>query len=99
MLSVTLYTVIDAVARKTAVVVRAATVASLIPHKDRVYTLTYDNENELAQHDEIAKELGAKIYFAHPALVMGARIEREHERLIRLAFECRTEYSSPGIHP
>ena len=38
-----LYTIIDAVARKTATAVRRVIVAGLTPHKSRVYTLTYDN--------------------------------------------------------
>jgi len=38
-----LYTVIGAVCRKTAGAVREAIVAGLVPYKDRVHTLTYDN--------------------------------------------------------
>ena len=61
-----LYTVIGGVARKTAAAVRAAIVAGLTLHKNRVHTLTYDNGKELAEHEQIAKALGVEIYFAHP---------------------------------
>jgi len=61
-----LYTVIGRVARKTAAAVRAAIVAGLTLHKNRVHTLTYDNGKELAEHEQIAKALGVEIYFAHP---------------------------------
>jgi IS30 family transposase len=36
------------------------------PHKDRVHTITFDNGKEFAKHKELAKELDADIYFAHP---------------------------------
>jgi len=61
-----LYTVIGAVVRKTAEAVHAAIVTGLTPYKDQVHTLTYDNGKELAEHEQIAEELGAEIYFAHP---------------------------------
>ena len=61
-----LYTVIGAVGRKTAEAVHIAIVTGLTPYKDQVHTLTYDNGKELAEHEQIAEELGAEIYFAHP---------------------------------
>ena len=42
-----LYTVIRAVCRKTAAAVREAVVAELMPYKDRVHTLTYDNGSRI----------------------------------------------------
>ena len=61
-----LYTVIGAVCRKTAGAVREAIVAGLTPYKDRVHTLTYDNGREFSEHERMATELDAHIYFAHP---------------------------------
>ncbi len=37
-----------------------------MPLASQVQTLTYDNGKEFAQHQRIAKELGADGYFAHP---------------------------------
>ena len=61
-----LYTVIGAVCRKTASAVREAIVVGLAPYKDRVHTLTYDNGREFSQHERMASELDAQVYFAHP---------------------------------
>ena len=61
-----LYTVIRAIPRKTAEAVRNAVTTGLAPHKDRVHTLTYDNGREFADHEGMAADLEARVYFAHP---------------------------------
>ena len=38
----------------------------LRPHKDKCHTVTFDNGKEFAEHERIAAELKADIYFAHP---------------------------------
>ena len=38
----------------------------LYPHKDKCYTMTFDNGKEFAEHEVIAIKLDADIYFAHP---------------------------------
>lgn len=38
----------------------------LRPHKRRCHTVTFDNGKEFAEHEKIAAELNADIYFAHP---------------------------------
>ena len=81
-----LYTVIDAVARKTAAAVRRVIVTGLTLHKDRVYTLTYDNGRELTEHEQIAKELRAKIYFAHPYSSWERGLNENTNGLIRQYF-------------
>ena len=62
----TLFTVIQNVCRKTAELVRKAVHQALAPYKDRVQTITYDNGREFADYAGMAKDLDAKIYFAHP---------------------------------
>ena len=84
-----LYTIIDAVARRTAAAVRGAIVAGLTPHRDRVYTLTYDNGKELTEHEQIAKELGPKIYFAHPYSSWERGVNENTNGLIRQYFPKR----------
>lgn len=54
------------VTTKTAGDVRQAIVRLLRPLADWVHTLTSDNGGEFAQHEVIAKALGARFYFAHP---------------------------------
>lgn len=44
-----------------------AKVNSLLrPHKHKCHTVTFDNGKEFAEHETIAAELEADIYFAHP---------------------------------
>jgi IS30 family transposase len=101
-----LYTIIDAVARKTAAAVRRVIVAGLTPHRGRVYTLTYDNGKELTEHEQIAKELGTKIYFAHPYSSWERGLNENTrwtdsitDRERPLDSEPRSKYSSPRRHP
>ena len=61
-----LYTIIDAVARRTAAAVHRAIVSGLASHKGKLHTLTYDNGKEMTEHEQITEELGIKVYFAHP---------------------------------
>jgi IS30 family transposase len=54
------------VVRKTAQEVGDAVIEVLGPMKKLVHTITSDNGKEFAHHKRIAKELAAKMYFAHP---------------------------------
>lgn len=38
----------------------------LTPHKDKCHTITFDNGKEFAEHERMAAELKADIYFANP---------------------------------
>ena len=60
------YTLIHKVERKTAQKVGQAMVELLNPHQREVHTITSDNGREFAGHEEIAKQLQADFYFAHP---------------------------------
>ena len=71
-----LYTVNLAVPHKTAEAVRNAVTAGLTPHNDRVYTITYDNGGEFADHEGMAADLETRLYFAHPYALLVARVER-----------------------
>ena len=46
--------------------VTAAVTRLLRPHKGKCYTMTFDNGKEFAEHQTIAAELDADVYFAHP---------------------------------
>ena len=75
-----------AVCRKTAKAVRAVIVAGLTPYKDQVHTMTYDNGKEISEHEKIAKDLGAKIYFAHPYASWERGVNENTNGLIRQYF-------------
>ena len=61
-----LFTCCSRVYSRTADVVCGAIIRLLLPHKDKVKTLTFDNGSEFVQHRKIAKALDAQTYFAHP---------------------------------
>ncbi len=58
--------VIGKAPNRTAQEVATVILQGLMPLAAQVQTLTYDNGKEFAQHQEIAKELDADGYFAHP---------------------------------
>ena len=60
------YTLIALAATKEALVVGAAIIDTMYPQRDKVFTMTYDNGKEFAQHAQIAERLEANAYFAHP---------------------------------
>lgn len=62
----TQYTVLAASKTKQARPVRQSIERALVPYKNRVHTITYDNGLEFAEHQRMAQTLSAKIYFAHP---------------------------------
>lgn len=62
----TLYTIIVRLNSKHAEDLAQAAVDAMIPLKDKVHTITFDNGMEFADHETIAKGLDAEIYFVHP---------------------------------
>ena len=62
----TRFSVITLSPNKTAEAVKSALLKALSPLAGRVKTLTYDNGKEFGLHEDIAKGLDAKGYFAHP---------------------------------
>ncbi|MGB5339659.1 MAG: IS30 family transposase [Gammaproteobacteria bacterium] len=81
-----LYTVIRSVLHKTAKAVRDAVVDGLTPYIDWVHTITYDNGREFADHEGMASELEARIYFAHPYASWERGLNENTNGLIRQYF-------------
>jgi len=81
-----LYTVIQSVLRKTASAVRVAVVDGLAPYIDWVHTITYDNGREFADHEGMARDLDARIYFAHPYASWERGLNENTNGLIRQYF-------------
>ena len=54
------------VKRKTAALVSEAIIQLLKPYINHTHTLTPDNGKEFAYHQQIAKQLETKVYFANP---------------------------------
>lgn len=81
-----LYTAIQPVRHKTAEAVRAAVNQALTPHQDRLLTITYDNGREFTDHEGMARDLDAKIYFAHPYASWERGVNENTNGLIRQFF-------------
>ena len=81
-----LYTIIRSVLHKTAKAVRQAVVDGLSPYIDRVHTITYDNGREFSDHERMARDLDARIYFAHPYASWERGLNENTNGLIRQYF-------------
>ena len=86
-----LYTIIEGVARRTASAVHAAIVTCLTPYKRKAHTLTYDNGKEMTEHEQVAEELGLKVYFAHPYSSWERGVNENTNGLIRQYFPKQRE--------
>ena len=62
----TKYTVLTQSNTKHAKPVHQSIVEGMIPYRNQIHTITYDNGLEFSEHQNIAQTLSANIYFAHP---------------------------------
>jgi IS30 family transposase len=60
------FTLLQKVERKTAAAITAATLLKMTDLPHPVRTITYDNGKEFSAHQEVAKALNTKCYFARP---------------------------------
>ncbi len=81
-----LYTIIRSVLHKTARAVREAVVEGLTTYIDWVHTITYDNGREFADHEGMASDLDARIYFTHPYASWERRLNANTNGLVRQYF-------------
>lgn len=88
------YTLIAHVAKKTAQAVSDAMVSMLTPFAACVHTLTTDNGKEFAQHERIAKQLGADFFFAHPYASWERGANENMNGLIRQFFPKKMAFES-----
>jgi len=88
------YTLIGKVTRKTALAVSNTMISLLTPFTDCVHTLTTDNGKEFAQHERIAKEIGARFYFAHPYSSWERGANENMNGLIRQFFPKKMRFES-----
>ncbi len=71
---------------KHAAGVTAVTTRLLNPHKDKCHTIAFDNGKEFAEHESMATELKADIYFAHPYSSWERGLNENSNGLIRQYF-------------
>ena len=89
----TLYTIMVRLTGKRADLLAEAAVASMKSIKEKVKTITFDNGLEFADHEKIAKGLGADIYFAHPYASWERGINENTNGLIRQYFPKGTDFN------
>lgn len=82
----TKFLVLGHLKRKTADQTREEQVRCLWPYRDRVLTITQDNGREFARHEEVAEQLEADIYFAHPYASWERGLNENSNGLIRQYF-------------
>jgi len=80
------YPVLEGVQHKPATEVRKAVARGLRPYQARVQTITYDNGREFSDHAGMAKDLDARIYFAHPYASWERGVNENTNGLIRQFF-------------
>ena len=88
------YTLIAHVPKKTAQAVADAMISMLTPFAACVHTLTTDNGKEFAQHERIAKQLGADFFFAHPYASWERGANENMNGLIRQFFPKKMAFES-----
>ena len=92
-----LFTTISKLVRPTAKAAHRATVHRLIPLRDYVHTITYDNGKEFAGHRKTAHRLHAQVFFATPYHAWERGVNENTNGLIRDFFPKGTDFTT--IHP
>jgi len=90
----TKFTIIAKVKNKTAEEVTNATIALLMPFKEKVLTITADNGKEFAYHSKIAEALQANVYFAHPYHSWERGLNENTNGLIRQYVPKKTDFTN-----
>jgi IS30 family transposase len=86
-------TLIAKVLRKTAEQVTTAIIQLLKPLSQWVHTLTVDNGKEFAQHQRLAKQLNARVFFAHPFASWERGLNENTNGLIRQYFPKKHDFT------
>jgi len=87
-------TLLGKVSRRTAQAVQDQIHKLLLPVADQVYTLTSDHGKEFAFHEQIAKALHLKFYFAHPYAAWERGTNENTNGLLRQYFPKKHDFQS-----
>ena len=87
------FTILRKLERKTALLVKNATLQSMVKIKDFVHTITYDNGKEFCAHQEIAEQLNAKCFFATPYRSCERGLNEHTNGLVRQYLPKNTDFS------
>jgi IS30 family transposase len=87
------YCLLQKVATKSAHTVAEAVCSSLLPVKDKVFTITSDNGIEFTRHQTIAKVLDADFFFADPYSSWQRGTNENTNGLVRQYFPKKSDFS------
>jgi len=88
------FTLLGRLSRRTAGAVRQRLCKLLLPHKDKVHTLTSDHGKEFADHELIAETLQLNFYFAHPYAAWERGTNENTNGLLRQYFPKKCDFQS-----
>ena len=88
------FALIYKVERKTSDQVTKAINKLLLPIKDKVHTLTFDNGKEFAGHEVLSKQLETESYFAHPYSSFERGLNENTNGLIRQYFPKERDFTT-----
>jgi len=88
------FTLLRHVTRRTAAAVQEAILDLLKPYQASTHTITFDNGKEFANHQTIARELQANVFFAHPYSSWERGTNENTNGLIRQYFPKGSDFSS-----
>lgn len=88
------FTLLQQVTRRTAAAVEDAILELLRPYQASTHTITFDNGKEFANHQSIALELQANMFFAHPYSSWERGTNENTNGLIRQYFPKGLDFSS-----
>ncbi len=78
---------------RTKEAVTKAIIELLLPYKDKVHTITFDNGGEFADHGIIAERLNAKCYFARPYHSWERGLNEHTNGLLRQFIPKKTDFT------
>ncbi len=87
-------TLLAKVERATAAAVAEVMTRLLAPLAERVQTITSDNGREFAQHQQIAAQLQADFYFAHPYASWERGLNENTNGLVRQYFPKGSDFTT-----
>ena len=87
------FTLIKKIDHRTAATTKTAIIEMLKPYKLKTLTITFDNGKEFAAHQDIARELDADMYFAHPYASWERGTNENTNGLLRQYFPKGSDFS------
>jgi len=87
------FTLIKKINHRTAAATKSAIIQMLKPYKLKTLTITFDNGKEFTAHQDVARELDAEMYFAHPYASWERGTNENTNGLLRQYFPKGSDFS------